>query len=395
MAFIVFPQVAELSIFLAVAAIGHFALCVFSHNWWYGQPLPRRGTDLIQVIHGIALFGLPILFWHFGGYESLTGFEPPYFTWSTFLLVAYLVVCCLATMIALPIITFRRLLRPIPKALIRDHSNLVDVAAELDHTPAGTAKARLLSKLPGNQVFKVDFAERTLRLPRLHPAWHDVTILHISDLHFCGSPDRSFYRYVLDRCAAWDPDILAVTGDYVDSDEHRRWIVPMLRRLRWREAAFAILGNHDQWYEPPKIRRRLERLGMYVLGNSWTEITLHGQPMVVIGNEGPWYKPPTGSIGAPRERFRLCLSHTPDNIPWARREGIDLMLCGHVHGGQIRVPVIGSIIVPSRYGRRYDCGTFAEGPTVMHVSRGLGAEQPLRFNCAPEVTLIRLQREAF
>jgi predicted MPP superfamily phosphohydrolase len=71
------------------------------------------------------------------------------------------------------------------------------------------------------------------------------------------------------------------------------------------------------------------------------------------------------------------------------------MLCGHVHGGQIRVPVIGSIIVPSRYGRRYDCGTFAEGPTVMHVSRGLGAEQPLRFHCAPEVTLITLQREAF
>jgi predicted MPP superfamily phosphohydrolase len=280
-------------------------------------------------------------------------------------------------------------------SLLRDHTNLVDVAAELDHTPAGTAKARLLSKLPGNQVFKVDFAERTLRLPRLHPAWHDMTILHLSDLHFCGSPNRSFYRYVLDRCAAWDPDILAVTGDYVDSDEHRRWIVPMLSRLRWREAAFAIMGNHDQWYEPPKIRRRLKRLGMYVLGNSWTEITLRGQPMVVIGNEGPWYKPPTGSIGAPRERFRLCLSHTPDNMPWARREGIDLMLCGHVHGGQIRVPVIGSIIVPSRYGRRYDCGTFTEGPTVMHVSRGLGAEQPLRFNCAPEVTLITLQREAY
>jgi hypothetical protein len=94
MAFIVFPQVAVLSIFLAVAVIGHFALCVFSHNWWYGQPLPRRGTDLIQVVHGIALFGLPILFWYFGGYESLAGFDPGYFTWPTFLLVAYLVLCC-------------------------------------------------------------------------------------------------------------------------------------------------------------------------------------------------------------------------------------------------------------------------------------------------------------
>jgi predicted MPP superfamily phosphohydrolase len=67
------------------------------------------------------------------------------------------------------------------------------------------------------------------------------------------------------------------------------------------------------------------------------------------------------------------------------------MLAGHVHGGQIRFPLLGSVFVPSRYGRRYDCGTFEEPPTVLHVSRGLGGQQPLRYNCRPEVTLLVLK----
>jgi len=66
------------------------------------------------------------------------------------------------------------------------------------------------------------------------------------------------------------------------------------------------------------------------------------------------------------------------------------MLSGHVHGGQIRLPWIGSILVPSRYGRRYDCGTFAEAPTLLHVSRGVSGEHPLRYHCKPEVTLLTL-----
>jgi predicted MPP superfamily phosphohydrolase len=89
----------------------------------------------------------------------------------------------------------------------------------------------------------------------------------------------------------------------------------------------------------------------------------------------------------------LCLSHTPDNIAWARQHRIDLVLAGHVHGGQIRLPLIGSIFVPSKYSRRYDGGTFHEPPTVMHVSRGLAGEHALRYNCRPEVTLVVLRNK--
>ena len=71
---------------------------------------------------------------------------------------------------------------------------------------------------------------------------------------------------------------------------------------------------------------------------------------------------------------------------------MDLVLAGHVHGGQIRLPLVGSIFVPSKYSRRYDSGTFHEGPTVMHVNRGLAGEVPLRYNCRPEVTPVVLRK---
>jgi predicted MPP superfamily phosphohydrolase len=123
-------------------------------------------------------------------------------------------------------------------------------------------------------------------------------------------------------------------------------------------------------------------------------LDVRGQPLLVIGNETPWIKPEPDAALWPQGTFRLCLSHTPDNIVWARRHKIDLMLCGHVHGGQIRLPLIGSIFCPSRYSRRYDCGTFFRAPTLMHVSRGLAGQHPLRYRCRPEVTRIVLTRKA-
>ncbi len=128
-----------------------------------------------------------------------------------------------------------------------------------------------------------------------------------------------------------------------------------------------------------------------MLKNSWQQIEVRGEPLIVIGNEYPWVAPPPDLTGCPVGPFRLCLSHSPDNITW-RGAGVDLMLAGHVHGGQIRFPLIGSLLVPSKLGRRYDCGTFSVPPTVLHVSRGMGGDIPVRYGCRPEVTLLTLKR---
>jgi predicted MPP superfamily phosphohydrolase len=376
---------------LLLACIGHSAIVIYCMNWWYGLPLPRR---FIRAVHALMFLVIPmgvgLLLAQLGlDYDLVINhIRKPDLTAG---LAWYVATCWMVAAMILPAITLARLLHR-PGVLLGNHSRSVDVAARLGYAPIGRGQHRNLARLPGNEIFKVEFAEKTLSLPQLPTEWDGLTILHLSDLHLCGSPDRIFFQETMDLCRDWEPDLVAVTGDYVDTFQHHRWIVPILGRLRWRTAAFAILGNHDGWFDALLIRRRLRRVGMHVLGNSWKLINVRGVPMVVIGQEAPWFTPPPDLSSCPRGVFRLCLSHTPDNIQWARRHQIDLMLSGHVHGGQIRLPIIGSVFVPSRYGRKYDCGTFHEDPTILHVSRGLSGEHPVRYFCRPEATLLTLKR---
>lgn len=370
----------------AGACLGHVVLMIVCHNGCYSLALPRRASTFIHLGYALLIVAfLPALLWFLGGdIED----APAGFLWQ--LMTNYVLFCLVVGFIALPLNTIVRLRRRDPS--LEKRSRVVDVIKHLGRRPLGDSHKRLLAKLPGNEVFEVELIERTLGLPRLPAAWDGLTILHLSDLHFLGTPARDYFQFVMDRCADWQPDLVALTGDIADSTRHMRWVGPVLGRLRWRSAGIAILGNHDHWLDTTYLRRRLRRLGMLVPSNSWHQIQVRGEPLIVIGHEGPWLKPPPDLSDCPREPFRLCLSHTPDNIRWAQRASIDLMLSGHVHGGQVRFPLIGSVLVPSRYGRRYDYGVFDETPTLLHVSRGLSGDYPLRYLCRPEVTLLTLRR---
>jgi hypothetical protein len=89
--------------------------------------------------------------------------------------------------------------------------------------------------------------------------------------------------------------------------------------------------------------------------------------------------------------LRVLLSHSPDQFPFAVQSGYDLMLAGHTHGGQIRLPGIGALIAPSWYGWRYAGGTYDLGSTIMHVSRGISGKQSIRWRCPPEIALLVLR----
>ena len=370
------------------ACIGHGFLMTTGLNVLYAWPLPHsllkitRKIDLLLIMLGPVLLFLALDVTGSGSASALAAILSP-----------YIVFCCIAGFILAPVSQVLYWLRRQATQVTKSTVVTVDVAKELGYKPVGRGKWRNLALLPGNEVFAVDFVDKTLTLPKLPAAWDGLTILHLTDLHFCGTPDRDFHQYVADCCMKKGvPDLLALTGDVVDSSWHHRWIVPVLGRLRWQCAAFAILGNHDAWRNHLVIRRRLAKVRMTVLGNGWQTIDVRGQPLLVIGHEGPWFKPTPDLAGCPENVFRLLLSHTPDNISWARGHAIDLMLAGHVHGGQIRLPLIGSLFVPSRYSRKYDCGTFYKEPTLMHVSRGLAGQHPLRFNCRPEITWLTLRK---
>jgi len=377
---------------LAAAWFGHAFLMTVCLNWTYAQPVSRKFLKLLRLLIAILVFAFPfVVGWALFG--RLRESAVPSGDAVAWLIAAYLWICWLTALVYVPTISVVRAVRRDPPQVVQRDAKVVDITARLGEKPIGDGKNWRLAKLPWNDIFRVEFGERTFALDRLPPALDGLTILHLTDLHLCGTPDRQFYREVLDLCmAVGPPDVVAITGDVVDSAFHYRWIVPLLGRLRWTTAAFAILGNHDAIYDPAVVRRRLSKLRMQVLGNSWRQVDIRGEPVVVIGQEAPWFRPEPDLTKCPKELFRLCLSHTPDHFDWARRHDVDLMLAGHVHGGQIRLPMVGPLFVPSRYSRRYDSGTFYAAPTLMRVTRGLAGREPLRFNCPPEVVRITLRR---
>jgi uncharacterized protein len=373
--------------------LGHIATLSFSLNWWYGQRLSNKLLSRIRLLHGaLVVSGIAGVAWAlYWGYVPGASVHADS-GWLESVAGGYVLWCLLVGFLGVPGLSLYRWLRPPARPFIRKNSTILDVAAKLAYKPLGRGRYRNLARLPGNQIYQVEFTEKTFALPQLPSAWHGLTILHLTDLHFHGTPDRVFFSEVMDACMARTPDIVALTGDIIDSPWHHRWIEPILGKLRWKEAGLAILGNHDKLYSTGQIRRRLSKIGFQIVQNRWIEVMVRSELMTVIGHQGPWFRPAPDLSRCPKNHFRLCLSHTPDNIRWARANRIDLMLSGHNHGGQIRFPLIGSVLVPSAYSRRYDCGVFWEEPTLLHVGRGLSGQHPLRFNCRPEVTWITLEK---
>jgi hypothetical protein len=367
-------------------AIGHAAVWVVAINFLYGTRFRGWWVTGLRHLWEAAIPAGPLVFLIVWGPTVWDG------GWGALPVpvLAYVALCWILGLVVVPLQTVRRWLRRPPALQLSNHTHRHDIAARLGYRPYGHGKRAVLARVPFNEIFQVDVVEKEFHHPALPAALDGLTILHLTDLHLCGTPDREYYEAVLAEAAREPFDILAVTGDVLDSDRHYRWILRLLSPLRWRVAAFAVLGNHDAENDVRKIERRLARLGIERLGGRWKQIGVRGEPLVVIGNETPWLTQTPDLTGCPPGPFRLGLAHSPDTLPWARRAGVHLLLAGHNHGGQVRFPGFGSVLVPSKFSRKYDCGTFYEPPTLLYVSRGLGGTYPWRFRCPPEVTRVRL-----
>jgi predicted MPP superfamily phosphohydrolase len=255
-------------------------------------------------------------------------------------------------------------------------------------------RMRLVALLPGNEQFRIDVSTKTYRLPRLPACWDGVSIVHLSDFHYYSGVARRYFDIVCEQAAALQPDLLIFSGDLLDDQRNIDWIAGTLGRLQGRLGQFFVLGNHDWYLNPAATRAELVRVG-------WTDLTagnviLHpsssdGLPLVLCGDETPWMGSHPTLDSVPADAFRILVSHTPDNIGWARRHRIDLMLSGHTHGGQVRLPILGPVYSPSNHGCRFSAGVFWMDPTLMYVSRGVSGKEPIRYNCPPEVTRLILK----
>lgn len=213
-----------------------------------------------------------------------------------------------------------------------------------------------------------------------------LRILHITDLHITEALPFAYYERLSADIRARNPDAIVFTGDLLS----RRERLPLLEKwLTIVPAAplgtYAVLGNHEYWaHAADEVRNALEHARIAVIAGRCLQ--LPGRNLRICGTEAPWGpKLDVNAVTNSSLPF-VALSHTPDNIYDLAALGAVAVLAGHTHGGQLRLPWFGPIVVPSRFGRRFDAGQFQVGRTHLFVSQGVGADSPpLRMFCAPEL----------
>ncbi|WP_397571823.1 metallophosphoesterase [Schlesneria sp. T3-172] len=261
------------------------------------------------------------------------------------------------------------------------------------HALVGQKPMRGIALLPGNEQFTLEVSTKTYTLPRLPVEWDGLSILHLADTHFLGGVKRTYFERVCEEANGLKPDVILFTGDLLDDLSTLDWLPSTFGRLRAPLGKYFILGNHDWLVGAERIRAELQRQGWIDLASQCIELRSpeKTRPLILAGDETPWMGTHPDLSQVDPSHFRILLSHTPDNITWATEQGIDLMLAGHTHGGQIRLPILGPVYSPSRFGCRYASGVFWIDPTLMYVSRGISGREPVRYNCVPELTKLVLK----
>ena len=256
---------------------------------------------------------------------------------------------------------------------------------------------RRMAKLPGNQIVSMQRNRKRLFIDSLPDDLDGLRIAHLSDVHLTGQLSTSFYRLAIDWLSDQSPDLIVLSGDIVDYETALQQIQPVLDGLCAPLGNYFILGNHDKRLPvPTAVCDEFCAMDWTDLGIS-DALAIKGKTSIhLMGNELPWFqRHPSRSesesaIVSLENSWRLGVSHSPDQFAWGIANRCKLMLCGHTHGGQIRFPVIGPVVAPSRYGARYASGVFSKGETLMHVSRGISGVHPYRWGCMPEASILEL-----
>lgn len=250
----------------------------------------------------------------------------------------------------------------------------------------------------------------SIKLKRLPRSFRGFKIAHLSDLHSSPLVSRAHLEEAVRLAMADKPDLVVLTGDYIGhtlkTEAHQVhefdevYLANLVAALKQVEAPFgvyAVLGNHDFW-SGPEVRDRLchafeHQAGVEMLRNQNVTLTRGEDSIRLLGIDDYWH---TWNLGGalrdvPSKAVKILLSHNPDiNRHISLSHYIDLVLCGHTHGGQVTLPVLGAPFNPAR-DPRYLKGLIRDGERQTYITRGVGhLVVPIRFNCPPEVTLITL-----
>ncbi len=245
---------------------------------------------------------------------------------------------------------------------------------------------------------------QTVRIGNLPTSFHGFTIAQVSDIHYRDFDEPYFVEHAVNQLNLLKPDMVALTGDFItahrvpgggmksavsDANECASILAGIKCPLR-----FCSLGNHD-CVDVPGALAALRSHGLSALSNQHAAIDRSGDRLWIAGIADAYFDVPNLPAALPRRKPNepvVLLGHEPDFADAVTTiGGVDLMLGGHTHGGQIRLPLLPAMFLPAM-GVKYVHGLYSLGKTQLYVNRGLGTMHlPFRFNCPPELTMLTLQ----
>jgi predicted MPP superfamily phosphohydrolase len=282
---------------------------------------------------------------------------------------------------------------------------------------SGGAASCLLAPVYATQVEPqwIEVTKRELSIPGLPPGLDGFCVVQLGDFHLGSHVSVGQVRRAVEIANGLEPDLAVLTGDFVSgSASYSSACALELAALRATYGVYAVLGNHDNWTDPDVVAGNVAGAGIPVLRDEARMIEVGGSRLWLLGIEDTGF---TAGVfggffgdfravwsekqrrlaemleGTSEQEARLLLVHNPDFTEMLPEGRTDLALCGHTHGGQVRLPFLGSPMVPSFFGNKYASGLVRGPRTQVYVNRGIGLIAPaVRFNCRPEVTLLCLRR---
>jgi predicted MPP superfamily phosphohydrolase len=236
--------------------------------------------------------------------------------------------------------------------------------------------------------------EERIWLDALPEVFSGLRVVQISDIHHGLFLPQKWLAEAVQQANRLHADVIALTGDFVSySRANIEPAAEILGRLRARYGVLAVLGNHDFRVGADAITSALRRHSIEVLRNQHTTVQFGGGSLYVAGVDDYGYGADVRRAvrGIPLEAATILLAHNPRIISLASRHGVSLVLSGHTHGGQVNLPLLGTVYGRSPERLRYKIGWDRLGTTQIYVSRGIGTiVLPWRLRCPAEITHLEL-----
>lgn len=288
---------------------------------------------------------------------------------------------------------YRKIYFKLPPNVLASKTEYLNLKKELKAPLLHGRFPKLLGLFPFNEALLLTRQRMTIEL-EIPPELDGLKICQLSDLHFTGEVDLRYFERVVKEANQFEPDLVVITGDLIDNAKCIDWIPKTFGNLNAPLGVYYVLGNHDRRIRSETfLRKHIHDSGLIQASAKWHQIEFNNATIQITGNALPWYRDAEQLPEQPKNKagLNILLSHSPDQLDWARRRNFQLMFAGHTHGGQIAFPIIGPVVAPSKYGVGYSSGTFQFDKLTMHVSRGLSGDETIRWGSPPELGLFTIR----